>query len=223
MGGTSPAMTSTTSCDVVSRPGDAMIAPLRPGAALAQINGPVIETERLILRQWRGSDIAPNTAMLSDPETARFITPDRKPVTDALNGWRNAAIMAGPPVACGAGALVAGATSAGRGTRRAGPRGPPTRAGFGVEWRLRAGLARAGGLASGIGGIALPRLQERRGRTARGRLCARLCRARCDLRHRIDIGGFALACAADRAVDRQCRGVLAVLPRAVRRRLLFAV
>jgi len=66
-----------------------MIAPLRPGAALAQINGPVIETERLILRQWRGSDIAPNTAMLSDPDTARFITADRKPVTDALNGWRN--------------------------------------------------------------------------------------------------------------------------------------
>ena len=44
-----------------------MIAPLKPGTTLAQINGPVIETKRLILRQWRSEDIAPNTAMLADP------------------------------------------------------------------------------------------------------------------------------------------------------------
>ena len=48
----------------------------------AATGGPVIETERLILRQWRGADIAPNTAMLADPGTARFITADGKPVTD---------------------------------------------------------------------------------------------------------------------------------------------
>ena len=65
---------------------------VKAGATLAQVNGPVIETERLILRPWREADIAPNTAMLADPGTARFITADRKPVTDELVGWRNAAI-----------------------------------------------------------------------------------------------------------------------------------
>ena len=57
-----------------------MIPPLRPGAKLLQSSGPVIETARLILRPWRSSDIAANTAMLSDPGTARFITADGKPV-----------------------------------------------------------------------------------------------------------------------------------------------
>ena len=80
-----------------------MIAPLKPGTTLAQINGPVIETERLILRQWRSEDIAPNTAMLADPAAGRFITADGKPVTDEFVGWRNAAIMAGHWVLHGAG------------------------------------------------------------------------------------------------------------------------
>jgi len=44
-----------------------MLPPLRPGAALAQSSGPLIETARLKLRPWRGADIAPNSAMLSDP------------------------------------------------------------------------------------------------------------------------------------------------------------
>ncbi len=61
-----------------------MIAPLRPGVTLPQVNGPVIETERLILRQWQGRDIAAYTAMLSDPGTARFITVDGKPVVDEM-------------------------------------------------------------------------------------------------------------------------------------------
>ena len=62
----------------------AMMAPLKPGVTLAQPDGPVIETERLKLRQWCNADIAPNTAMLSDPGTARFITADGKPVTDRI-------------------------------------------------------------------------------------------------------------------------------------------
>jgi hypothetical protein len=47
-----------------------MIASLKPGVTLAQANGPVIETERLILRQWQSADMAPYTAMLADPPTA---------------------------------------------------------------------------------------------------------------------------------------------------------
>jgi hypothetical protein len=72
-----------------------MSFPLRPGATLVQPDGPVIETGRLKLRRWVEADIAPNTAMLADPEAARFITSDGKPVTDEFVGWRNAAIMAG--------------------------------------------------------------------------------------------------------------------------------
>lgn len=41
-----------------------MIAALKPGITLDTLNGPIIETERLILRPWRGDDIAPNLAML---------------------------------------------------------------------------------------------------------------------------------------------------------------
>ena len=57
-----------------------MIAPLKPGVTLAQAAGPVIETERLRLRQWRGGDVAPNTAMLADPGTARFIPSTASPL-----------------------------------------------------------------------------------------------------------------------------------------------
>jgi len=72
-----------------------MIASFRPGIAVLQTNAPVIETERLILRRWQEADIEPNSAMLADPVSARFITSDGKPVTDAFFGWRNAAVMAG--------------------------------------------------------------------------------------------------------------------------------
>ncbi len=44
-----------------------MIPPLKPGAKLLKVDGPVIEPARLILRPWRASDITANTAMLSDP------------------------------------------------------------------------------------------------------------------------------------------------------------
>ena len=58
-----------------------MIAPLKSGVTWAQPDGPVIETERLKLRMWRGADIEPNTAMLADPASGRFITSDGKPIT----------------------------------------------------------------------------------------------------------------------------------------------
>ena len=92
----------------------AMIPPLKPGVTLAQPDGPVIETGRLILRRWRGDDVGPNTAMLSDPGTARFITADGKPVTDELIGWRNAAIMSGHWVLHGVGMFVVEEKSSGQ-------------------------------------------------------------------------------------------------------------
>ena len=113
-----------------------MIVPTKPGAALAQVNGPVIETERLILRRWRADDIAPNTVMLSDPGTARFITPDRRPVTEELIGWRNAAVIAGHWALHGFGMFVVEEKSSGTYAGRVGPWCPPGWPGFEVGWGI---------------------------------------------------------------------------------------
>src|SRR4051812_12724314 len=102
-----------------------MTPPLKPGVTLAAPHGPVIETERLILRQWCSADIRPNTAMLADPGTARFITADGKPVVDELVGWRNAAIMAGHWALHGAGMFVVEEKSTRRFAGRVGPWFPP--------------------------------------------------------------------------------------------------
>jgi len=80
-----------------------MIASPKPNATLAELKGPTIETPRLILRQWRPADIAPYTAMLADPGTARFITVDGQPVADEMTGWRHTVVMAGHWAIHGAG------------------------------------------------------------------------------------------------------------------------
>src|SRR5580700_8075626 len=113
-----------------------MFAPLKPGAALAQLNGPVLETGRLRLRQWREADIAPNTAMLGDPVSGRFITADNKPITDAFVGWRNAAIMAGHWLLYGVGMFVVEEKSSGKFAGRVGPWSPPGWPGFEIGWGI---------------------------------------------------------------------------------------
>jgi RimJ/RimL family protein N-acetyltransferase len=113
-----------------------MLPPLKPGVTLARPNGPVIETERLKLRQWCGADVAPNTAMLSDPGTARFIAADGKPVTTELAGWRNAAVMAGHWALHGAGMFVVEEKSSGKFVGRVGPWFPPGWPGFEVGWGI---------------------------------------------------------------------------------------
>ena len=123
-----------------------MIVSLKPGVTLAQSDGPLIETERLILRRWRDSDIAPNTAKLSDPPTARFITADGKPVTEEFVGWRNAAIMAGHWVLHGFGMFVVEEKSTGKFVGRVGPWFPPGWPGFEVGWGI-AGEFRGNGYA----------------------------------------------------------------------------
>src|ERR1700721_110060 len=113
-----------------------MIAPIKSGVTLAHRNRPVIETDRLKLRQWRDADIAPNTAMLADPGTARFITADGKAITDELVGWRNAAIMAGHWVLHGVGMFVVEEKETGRFVGRVGPWFPPGWPGFEVGWGI---------------------------------------------------------------------------------------
>ena len=113
-----------------------MLPPLKPGATLAHPNGPVIETGRLRLRQWCGADVAPNTAMLADPGTARFIAVDGKPVTSALVGWRNAAVMAGHWALHGAGMFVVEEKQTAKFVGRVGPWFPPGWPGFEVGWGI---------------------------------------------------------------------------------------
>lgn len=113
-----------------------MIPPVKPEAALARLHGPIIDTERLILRPWCSADIAPNTTMLSDPAAARFITPDRKAVTEELVGWRNAAIIAGHWALYGFGMFAVEEKASGRYAGRVGPWCPPTWPGFEVGWGI---------------------------------------------------------------------------------------
>ena len=113
-----------------------MIAPLRPGVTFPRDSGPVIETERLLLRQWQGRDMAPYAAMLSDPGTARFITVDGKPVVDEMTGWRHTVVMAGHWVIHGAGMFVVEEKSSGQFAGRVGPWRPPGWPGFEVGWGI---------------------------------------------------------------------------------------
>jgi RimJ/RimL family protein N-acetyltransferase len=113
-----------------------MVSLIKPGVKLSQIDGPVIETARLVLRPWRASDVAANTLMLSDPETARFITPDHKPVTSEINGWRNAAVISGHWALYGFGMFAVEEASSGRYIGRVGPWYPPGYPGFEVGWGI---------------------------------------------------------------------------------------
>jgi RimJ/RimL family protein N-acetyltransferase len=115
-----------------------MVVPLKPGITLAQPDGPVIETARLKLRRWREADIEPNTAMLADPASGRFITADGKPVTDPFVGWRNAAIMSGHWVLHGVGMFVVEEKASGKFAGRVGPWFPPGWPGFEVGWGIAA-------------------------------------------------------------------------------------
>ena len=117
-----------------------MAAPVKPSIPLPQSNDPVIETERLLLRRWREADIEPNTAMLADPASGRFITSDGKPVTDAFLGWRNAAIMAGHWTLYGFGMFVVEEKQTGSFVGRVGPWSPPGWPGFEIGWGIASGF-----------------------------------------------------------------------------------
>ncbi|WP_245309249.1 GNAT family N-acetyltransferase [Bradyrhizobium retamae] len=113
-----------------------MIPLLKPGAKLLKVDGPVIETARLVLRPWRGGDVAANTAMLSDPDTARFITPDGKAITTEIGGWRNAAVISGHWALHGFGMFAIEEKSSRRYIGRVGPWCPPGWPGFEVGWGI---------------------------------------------------------------------------------------
>ena len=74
--------------------------------------------------------------MLSDPDTARFITPDGKPVTSELGGWRNAAVIAGHWALHGFSMFAVEEKSSGKYVGRVGPCSPPGWPGFEVGWGI---------------------------------------------------------------------------------------
>lgn len=113
-----------------------MVARVKPRVAIPQTNAPVIATERLILRRWQEDDIEPNTQMLADPVSARFITSDGKPVTEAFFGWRNAAIMAGHWALHGFGMFVVEEKQTARFVGRVGPWWPAGWPGLEVGWGI---------------------------------------------------------------------------------------
>ena len=113
-----------------------MFARTKAGATLLRVEGPVVETKRLKLRMWQESDIEPNTAMLADPASGRFITADGKPVTDTYVGWRNATIMSGHWLLHGVGMFVVEEKSSGKFAGRVGPWCPPGWPGFEVGWGI---------------------------------------------------------------------------------------
>ena len=113
-----------------------MFARTKAGATLLRVEGPVVETKRLKLRMWREADIEPNTAMLADPASGRFITADGKPITDAYAGWRNATIMSGHWLLHGFGMFVVEEKSSGKFAGRVGPWYPPGWPGFEIGWGI---------------------------------------------------------------------------------------
>jgi RimJ/RimL family protein N-acetyltransferase len=113
-----------------------MIAAAKPGAALAHIQGPMIETPRLKLRQWMSADIKPYSEMLADPGVARFITVDGKPVVDEMMGWRHAAVMTGHWALHGFGMFAVEEKATGRFIGRVGPWMPPGWPGFEIGWGI---------------------------------------------------------------------------------------
>jgi RimJ/RimL family protein N-acetyltransferase len=57
------------------------------------MNAPIIETDRLLLRQWEAVDVEPYGRMLADPATARFIVPGGEPVKPQ-RAWEHAFVVA---------------------------------------------------------------------------------------------------------------------------------
>ena len=72
--------------------------------------------------------------MLSDPGTARFITPDGIAITTEIGGWRNAAVISGHWALHGFGMFAVEEKSSNRYVGRVGPWSPPGYPGFEVGW-----------------------------------------------------------------------------------------
>lgn len=94
-----------------------------------------LETERLRLRQWRESDLDDFAAMMGEPEVARFLTSDRRPL-DRNASWRQMAVFAGHWALKGYGLFVCEEKATGAFVGRVGPWRPEGWYGFEIGWGL---------------------------------------------------------------------------------------
>jgi len=94
---------------------------------------PRLETERLILREWRQSDLDAMTVILGDPEVMRYLTGEPLACSDA---WRNMASAAGHWVLRGYGTWAVERKSDGALVGRVGLINPEGWPGLEVGWTL---------------------------------------------------------------------------------------
>ena len=96
---------------------------------------PALETERLILRAWRESDLDAFAAMMAEPEIARFLTADQRPM-DRAAAWRTMAMFVGHWALKGYGMFVVEEKGSGAFVGRVGVWEPEGWYGFELGWGI---------------------------------------------------------------------------------------
>jgi RimJ/RimL family protein N-acetyltransferase len=93
---------------------------------------PRLETERLVLREWRAGDLDAESAVMADPEVMEFMGG----VVDRVESWRRLALHAGHWVLYGYGNWVVEVKDTGATVGRVGLWQPEGWPGLEVGWRL---------------------------------------------------------------------------------------
>jgi RimJ/RimL family protein N-acetyltransferase len=112
-------------------------APDKSASAALHV-APTLESARLRLRAWRAEDLTPLSAMMAEPEVARFLSSARAPM-DRIDAWRTLALNVGHWALRGYGLFAVEEKSSGAFIGRVGAWRPEGRAEIELGW----GLARA--------------------------------------------------------------------------------
>ena len=94
-----------------------------------------LETERLILRQWRADDFEPYARICADPEVMRYLNKEGKPLT-RLETWRHLAFLIGHWHLLGYGHWAVEERASGHLLGRIGFLNPEGWPGFEIGWTL---------------------------------------------------------------------------------------